>query len=208
MLSAYRLPRRDLGGGISAIPAISATRFRHGVRRARAPVTPFPCGIGRRGRGISAISATHFRSSMPGAWFAAPFPSRTDPDGGVSAIGAISATHFRSSMPAAWFVPGPVPSPTDPIGGARAISAISATRFGRNQSARTGSSAATRETSVGPSRNMAGSVWLASDGRAGALRPKGTDMVPNLSASVGRYTPQHCAWLSRGFAKDYGLWRP
>ena len=129
------------------------------------------------------------------------WPPRRGLVGGISAIPAISATHTRGCMPGAWFVPG----------AARAISAISATRFDRTPSARKDSSTTARDNAARLRRDGAASAWLACDSRARALRPKTTDMVPNLSASVGRHTPQHCSVLSsakRGLAADHGLGRP
>jgi hypothetical protein len=129
------------------------------------------------------------------------WPPRRGLVGGISAIPAISATHTRGCMPGAWFAPG----------AARAISAISATRFDRRPSARKDSSTTARDNAARLRRDGAASAWLACDSRARALRPKTTDMVPNLSASVGRHTPQHCSVLSsakRGLAADHGLGRP
>ena len=119
----------------------------------------------------------------------------------VGGISAIPASHIRSRRPGAGFAPGPN----------RAISAISATRFGRRPSARRDSSTAARGNATRRSRDRAGSAWLARNCGAGASRPKATDMGPNLSASVGRDTPQHCSVLSsamRGLAADQGLWGP
>jgi hypothetical protein len=152
------------------------------------------CRPRRRGLvgGISAIPASHIRSRRPGAGFA---------PGAVRAISAISATHTRGRRPGAGFAPGPN----------RAISAISASRFGRRPSARRDSSTAARGNATRRSRDRAGSAWLARNCGARASRPKATDMGPNLSASVGRDTPQHCSVLSsamRGLAAHQGLWGP
>ena len=119
----------------------------------------------------------------------------------VGGISAVPATHIRGCRPGAWFAPG----------AARAISAISATRFGRRPSTRRDSSTAARGNAARLSRDGARSAWLACNGGARASRPKATDMGPNLSASVGRHTPQHCSVLSRamrGLATHQGLWGP
>jgi hypothetical protein len=156
---------------------------------------PSACRPPRRGLvgGISAIPASHTRGCWPSPWFA---------PGAARAISAISATHTRTRgcLPGAWFAPGAA---------ARAISAISASRFGRGPSARRDSTTAARGNAARRSRDRAGSAWLAGNGGARASRPKATDMVPNLSASVGRHTPQHCSVLSRamrGLATHQGLW--
>ena len=115
----------------------------------------------------------------------------------VGGISAVPATHIRGCRPGAWFAPG------------AARAAISATRFGRRPSTRRDSSTAARGNAARLSRDGARSAWLACNGGARASRPKATDMGPNLSASVGRHTPQHCSVLSRamrGLATHQGLW--
>jgi hypothetical protein len=168
--------------GVSAIPAIPATPS--------GPSTSLRAGPDDWRR-VSAIPAT--RASPSTSLRASPEDRRE-----VSAIPAIRATPSgRSTSHKA--------GPND----WRGVSAIPASDLAI--AARGDRSTAARGNAARLGRDRAGSAWLACNGGARASRPKATDMGPNLSASVGRHTPQHCSVLSsakRGLAADQGLWRP
>jgi hypothetical protein len=212
MPSACRSPRRGLVGGISAIPAISAAPSSPSTSLGARPADQLPRRIGDDWREVFAIPAIPATPSSPSTSLRAgpadQLPHLIGQDWReVSAIPAIPAT---SSSPSASLGAGPADQLPDLIGQDwREVSAFSASDLAI--AARRDLSTAARANAAGLSHDRAGLAGLACDSGAGASRPKATDMVPNLSASVGRHTPQHCSVLSsamRSSAADRGFWRP